>query len=302
MLFRSTFYFDVALKALNGQHQEWEPEIKFQRALIVDDNANNRFILEKMLAYINIESHSVSNGYEALELIKSSSFDVVLMDYQMPDMDGLNTAGIIRNELKKTASDLPILLLSSSSDDERIAQTCNELSIGINLAKPVKMHQLFDALSGIHQTDPRPALRLKPVSAQTKQIIFNKAIKIMIAEDNAVNMLLARSLFNMIFPNAMIIEASNGEQAIDKFRQYAPDIVFMDVQMPVMNGYEATAEIRKLESITRIPIIALTAGTVKGEKEKCLDAGMDDYISKPFVKNSIDLIFEKWMHQIFRQA
>ncbi len=118
---------------------------------------------------------------------------------------------------------------------------------------------------------------------------------ILIAEDNAVNMLLLKSILENILPNAKIVDAENGLIAIEKFQLEHPDIIFMDIRMPERNGYEAAGQIRKLDSATHVPIIALTAGTSKGEREKCLEAGMDDYVSKPVVQDTILRIVKKWL-------
>ncbi len=119
---------------------------------------------------------------------------------------------------------------------------------------------------------------------------------VLIAEDNQVNMLLVKSIFENILPEAKLIEAENGWEAIEKFKEEGPDIIFMDIRMPEKNGYEATVAIRQLEIDEHVPIIALTAGTAKGEREKCLEAGMDDYVSKPIVQDSIHKIVNKWLH------
>lgn len=118
---------------------------------------------------------------------------------------------------------------------------------------------------------------------------------ILIVEDNNINALLAKTLLKKIMPNAKISGVSNGLEALEKFQENPFDIIFMDIQMPVMNGYEATEEIRKLKNGKTIPIIALTAGTVVGEKEKCLSIGMNDYVSKPIIKGSLEEIIEKWV-------
>jgi len=118
--------------------------------------------------------------------------------------------------------------------------------------------------------------------------------KVLVAEDNKINMLLAKTLIRQIIPNCHIIEACDGKEAVEKYTTEKPEIVFMDIQMPVMNGYEATMEIRKIQT-EHIPIIALTAGTVVGEREKCLEAGMDDYASKPIVKQTIERIISNWI-------
>ncbi|WP_243694671.1 PAS domain S-box protein [Flavobacterium psychrotolerans] len=120
-------------------------------------------------------------------------------------------------------------------------------------------------------------------------------LRILIAEDNKINLLLAKTLIKQIIPNSSIFEAVDGRQAIGKFLKIKPDIIFMDIQMPVKNGYETTQEIRKLEGTRHIPIIALTAGTIVGEKEKCIAAGMDDYVSKPIVKNTLEKLIYKWI-------
>jgi PAS domain S-box-containing protein len=119
--------------------------------------------------------------------------------------------------------------------------------------------------------------------------------KVLIIEDNKINMLLAKTLVKQIIPNGTIFEAENGQVGIDKFNILHPDLILMDVQMPVMNGYEATKEIRKTKKGKHIPIIALTAGTIIGEKEKCLEAGMDDYASKPIIKEVLETIISKWI-------
>jgi CheY-like chemotaxis protein/HPt (histidine-containing phosphotransfer) domain-containing protein len=124
-----------------------------------------------------------------------------------------------------------------------------------------------------------------------------KPLTVLIAEDNAVNMMLVKSIIENIQPSAKIVEAENGLVAIERFKQADPDIVFMDIRMPEKNGYEATAEIRKWDT-KHIPIIALTAGTAKGEREKCLEAGMDDYVSKPVVQDSILKMISKWLADV----
>jgi len=132
------------------------------------------------------------------------------------------------------------------------------------------------------------------ITAQTETNFENDTVTVLIVEDNKINMLLAKTLMKKILPNATILEAGDGLEAIYKFKENQIDIIFMDVQMPVMNGYEATQKIREMQT-THIPIIALTAGTVIGEKEKCLEAGMDDYASKPIVKSTLEQVITTWI-------
>jgi signal transduction histidine kinase/CheY-like chemotaxis protein len=295
----STFYFDLKLKALHGKLLEWENINKIQNILIVDDNANNRLILKDMLLLKQINSEQAKNGIEALEKIaEEKKFDAIIMDYHMPYMDGIETIRNIRETLKLPADQQPVILLFSSSDDEYVYKACRELEVQQRLIKPVKIHQLFTSLSRINKND------LKAPSAKENETVMKLAARavsrskpatILITEDNHVNMMLARTIIKEILPEGRIIEANNGKEAIEQFIKEKPNIVFMDVQMPELNGYQAATEIRKLEKDGRIPIIALTAATVKGEKEKCLGAGMDDYLIKPVIKDTIEKAIIKWL-------
>ena len=126
-------------------------------------------------------------------------------------------------------------------------------------------------------------------------IIFNDTVKMLIVEDNKINMLLAKTLVKRLIPNCIFSEATDGEQAINQFMLTKPDIVLMDIQMPIMNGYETTLEIRKLNQNIKTPIIALTAGIMLGEKEKCIESGMNDYISKPIIEGELEAKLKKWL-------
>ncbi|MDI1255347.1 MAG: PAS domain S-box protein [Flavobacterium sp.] len=128
-----------------------------------------------------------------------------------------------------------------------------------------------------------------------KDISLNYNLKILVAEDNKINMLLIKTIIKNILPNAAITEANNGQKAVEEFKGLMPDLVFMDIQMPLMNGYEATKEIRKLTIGQDVPIIALTAGTIKEEKDRCIEAGMNDYVTKPIIKGTIEEVIEKWI-------
>ena len=156
---------------------------------------------------------------------------------------------------------------------------------------------MFNALSRINQKLSREVVVQKEITSEAN---FTP-LRVLIAEDNAVNMLLAKTLVRRIAPNSIIQEAINGNEAVILSQTKMPDIVLMDVQMPEMNGYEATLAIRKMEN-GNIPIIALTAGNVKGEKEKCLSVGMDDFIAKPINEATLSQIFNKWVNIISDQS
>ncbi|MBC7606064.1 MAG: PAS domain S-box protein [Burkholderiales bacterium] len=146
--------------------------------------------------------------------------------------------------------------------------------------------------ANLSKDKPKPAGTI--LKELTKNNFETKNITVLIAEDNKINMLLADTLIKQILPQAIIIQARDGQEAVERCKEIQIDLIFMDLQMPLLNGYEATKKIRKLQA-NHIPIIALTAGTVIGEKEKCLEAGMDDYASKPIVKNTLEQIISKWI-------
>jgi CheY-like chemotaxis protein len=145
-------------------------------------------------------------------------------------------------------------------------------------------------LENIDQNETLIAIKELPIKTNKS----SKKIKIMIVEDNKVNMLLLKTILKNLYSEVTISEIPNGKDAVDQFETIKPDIIFMDIQMPIMNGYEATRKIRNLKSGKKIPIIAITAGTEKEEKDKCIEAGMNDYISKPIIKGIISETLSKW--------
>jgi PAS domain S-box-containing protein len=140
-----------------------------------------------------------------------------------------------------------------------------------------------------------PAPQAFEPQTNTNGSAIDSPVRILIVEDNKINMLLVKTILRNMLPNAVLVEAVNGVLAVSEFSSQTPDLVFMDIQMPEMNGYEATMRIRKLQTPEHVPIIALTAGTVKEERKRCLEAGMDDYISKPIIKGSIEELVKKWL-------
>ncbi|NJL14018.1 MAG: PAS domain-containing protein [Microscillaceae bacterium] len=289
----SEFSFEIDFMAQAGPPENWAGLQDLGRVLIVDDNANNRRIVKEMLALQGIPSDEVQNGQAALKLLRESpSYAVLLMDYHMPDLDGIETCQLIREQLGMKASQLPIVLLYSATEDEHIKIACQVLDIGPRLVKPVKMQTLYAALSRLYENKPEEE---KPSLAANLSEIYPDTYTILIAEDNAINLLLAQKMLHKLMPNARLVEARNGEEAIQMFIQEKPDLVLMDVQMPKINGYEATRRIRSQKAGSKVLSLPLTAGTVQGEKERCLDAGMDDYLSKPVILDTLRPILFRYL-------
>ncbi len=287
----SVFYFDLETDAEHAEAEEWTELSKVSRLLIVDDNKASRSIIKGLLERQHITSDEVDSGSEALKQLESfTDYDVILMDYQMPYLNGLETVSRMRAAANRDVRGQKVILMHGSSEDEQIITACNELMIQHRLLKPVKMQELYDVLSGFTRTVQDPVFdvpaEMPPAPA--------RPLKIMIADDNKVNILLARTIIKKVEPGVDIVAVENGLDAVTEFDRFLPDIIFMDIQMPGMNGHEATKVIRKKTFGITVPIIALTAGNIKGEKEKCLEIGMDDFISKPFVEETIRYMLDKW--------
>jgi PAS domain S-box-containing protein len=287
----STFYFKVRLKAEEGDSLTTSDLSNIKHVLVVDDNENNRLIIRQMLLLKNIKVTEAKNGLEALQLLtESHNYDVILMDYHMPFMDGLETIEKIRNNFNISAHDLPIMLLHSSSDDEKIINICEKYGVKIRMVKPIKMQDLFNKIARINKPYENEIQQIEPETNLNVSLF-----KILVAEDNLINKLLAKTVIERILPNAIVYEADNGLEAINQYKSIKFDLILMDLQMPEMDGYEATQNIRLIEKDSRTPIIALTAGNIVGEKEKCLAVGMDDFVAKPFVEKDLVAIFSKWL-------
>ena len=289
----SIFYFDITIKTEQGEEIDWADVSEIQKVLIVDDNDNNRLIVNQMLLLKNIHATEAANGFEALQILtKGEKFDVILMDYHMPYMNGIETIRKIREFFNENPEEMPILLLHSSSDDQSIKEACQELGVKHRLIKPLKLHDFYHALSRLHAVSDEKLVEEKILASEVEH-----AYTVLIAEDNLVNMILAETIIKKINPKASILKAKNGLEALEYCLEQVPDIIFMDVQMPVMNGYESTRKIREIKECANVPIIALTAGNVKGEREKCLDAGMTDFIVKPVVEETISDVFKHWVFE-----
>ncbi len=249
--------------------------------LIVDDNATNRRILEEVFTNWRMRPVAVESGATALATLEKSlragqPFAVVLLDGHMPDMDGFAVAERISRD--HGYADIKLVMLTSASQPEDVAR-CRKLGISAYLTKPIKQSELFDVIiTAIGQTEgerPRAPKRSKrPRRAQRR-------LHVLIAEDNPVNQLLARRIFEKLGHQVTVV--GNGREALSAVQAGNFDLVAMDVQMPEMDGLAATAAIRAWEKAagTHTPILAMTAHAMKGDRERCLAAGMDGYTSKP---------------------
>ena len=299
----STFSFLLPLTVVEAQGAFAERIESIDTALVVDDNENNRTIIAHMLAHWGISSETTAGALEALQLLKHSRFDVLLIDYQMPSVDGLELVRLVREELALPASMQPVIILTSSTEVAALLEQSEHLGVAVRLTKPVKMTELHEALESLkpkareRKTIPVSTADDTAAAAVTGSETTGTApqYKILIAEDNPVNFKLAAAIIQRNLENVEIVHAEDGAQAVELYQAESPDLVLMDLQMPRKDGYAATAEIRALSrgSGGYVPIVALTAWAETGQRETCLNAGMDGYLAKPFAQEDIIETIEK---------
>ena len=296
----SSFYFNIKLKVERDQFDDQLLD-GIKRILVVDDNDSNRQILKRMLELKDIEVDEADSGLSALLMLqKNAEYDVIIMDYHMPVMDGIETIRKMKDGIinKKDLEDQPIVMLYSSSDSERLQAECDVLEIQSRLVKPIKMQEMYHVLAKLKSENlDKMVEKTSETTIETAQKKkCDKSFTFLIAEDNEINLYLTKILVKQLCPDSTIYEANDGVEAVELFFTKHPDLVLMDLQMPNMNGFDATKAIRKDEKGRAVPIVALTAGNMSGEKEKCLAAGMDDFMVKPLLKDDLYTMFQKWLN------
>ena len=292
----SNFFFTIKLPSENGISIKYKELEEIKKVLIIDDNSNNRNIVEAMLQTQNILTDQAIGGIEGLKMINKNDYEVIIVDYHMPIMDGLEVVRRIRDDVNSANAKKPILFMHSFSEDEFVMNECRRLEVNISMVKPVKMKQLFWALSRINKLE-NVEKHITTDSIKINPNINKENYTILLVDDNATNIILASAYISKALTNSIIETAKNGYEAIAKYTEFKPDLIFMDVQMPDMNGYEATREIRKIEKMNgaNTPIIALTAGSVLGEKERCIEAGMIDFLAKPVLLEAMINVLNKYL-------
>ncbi|HPO62083.1 MAG TPA: PAS domain S-box protein [Candidatus Kapabacteria bacterium] len=298
----TSFFFSVNTEYEYGKQLDYSNLINIKRVLIIDDNQKNREILTENFKSWNVESVACDSGLNAINILeKSAHFDIIIIDYHMPILDGIDTIILIKEKLN--INNIPIIILHSSADDERLNSKAKELGVKYKLIKPVKALELFHFIMNVkdnndYNEDKNISYNQNVHLAEASMLTQSINTTILIAEDVPMNMMLIKAMIQGIIPDSRMIEAINGLEVIEKYQNNRADIILMDVQMPEMDGTEATEFIRKKEIDTdsHIPIIALTAGATKEEREKCIQAGMDDFLTKPIDRASLYKVFEKYLN------
>ncbi len=256
------------------------------RVLVVDDNESARDILVNTLESFSFRADQAASGKEALDILrfaeKDNPYRLVLMDWKMPEMDGLETSERIKRDDK--LGRIPAILMVTAYSREEIRKTAEAIGIEAFLVKPVAPSFLFDAIMGVFgKSDGDPSRRLRTSPEHVEGLDRIRGARILVVEDNEINQQIAVELLES--EHLKVDLAGNGKEALTLLQKRSPeepyDLVLMDVQMPVLDGYQATRRIRDDLNLEDLPVIAMTAHAMEGEKKKCFDAGMNDHIGKP---------------------
>ncbi len=295
----ATFWFTLDLEQAEFKISPIKADnLKAENILLVDDNETNRYVFGQFLSAWKVQHTLVENGPAALQAMyvaveNKKPYSIVLIDMQMPGMDGAKLGDMIRAEGMFSATRLALLTSQGVRGD---AQKMHKQGFSAYLSKPIHQSELYNALlqmSGLEDGGSTESL-ITRFTAKEQQPQFQA--KILVVDDNSTNQAVAKG---MLAKYGTTVElANNGREALDLLQQGAYDLVFMDCQMPVMDGYTATGHIRDPQSSVpnhAIPVIAMTANAMQGDKEKCLAAGMDDFIAKPVDPIKLRKVLEKWL-------
>jgi PAS domain S-box-containing protein len=295
----STFWFTVRLERKSEPAQLKAPSARLagRRVLVVDDNATNRQILRHQLGYWGLRVTAVESGPRGLALLQQAAasavpYDLAILDMKMPEMDGLALARAIKQDA--ALAGVRLVLLTSFGQRGHGAEA-TRIGIAAYLTKPVDEADLYDCLVEVlDETRPGRGQHLVTRHSLREQRP-PVAAAVLVAEDNEVNQKVAAKILERLGYRVELAE--NGKEALAACARRRYDAVLMDGQMPGMDGYEATRRIRERETRggRRVPIIAMTASAMKGDREKCLDAGMDDYVSKPVTPEKLEAVLRKWV-------
>jgi PAS domain S-box-containing protein len=311
----STFWFTSRFEKQPQQTSEVlktsevsaKPDLAATRILVVDDNATNRKLMTALLTQWGCRHELAEDGQSGLELLREAAengdpFGIALLDQEMPGMDGMELGGLIKADPLLAPTLLVMVTSLARRGDVAILEKIGFVGY---LPKPVRQAQLYDCLELVlervvetHCNASLPPHRNPPHGIITRHTVAEsgrQVIRILLAEDNVINQKVAQHILKTLGYKADV--AANGREAVRALELINYDLVLMDCQMPDMDGFEATAEIRDTDSKVlnhEVPIIAMTANAMQGDREKCLEAGMDDYLAKPVKKEEMAEIIQKW--------
>ncbi|WP_165901881.1 transporter substrate-binding domain-containing protein [Reinekea marinisedimentorum] len=292
----STFTFSVNLSTAENQQTKANmlvgEALKGMRVLVVDDNDAAREINSELLVAFGFEVDCIESGYQALELLSEQNsqtqkpYRLILMDWKMPGMDGVSAAAKIK---AMSLAVMPAIILVTAYGREYFQNQPSSGSVDAFLIKPLNSSLLFDCIMKLfhqqnmapEQRQPEPAMKLKG--------------RVLLVEDHSINMEVAEAMLTQL--GLKVATATNGQEALKKLAMEKFDLVMMDIQMPVMDGFTATQTLRKMEEFQQLPIIAMTAHAMKEDRQRCLDAGMNDHLAKPIDPARLQEVLSHWLER-----
>lgn len=297
----SSFMFTAEFEIPENYKQEsFLPSLDLRglRVLICDDNETSREVLRDSLESFTFNVTEVSSGLDAIREIEENQanpYELILIDWNMPDLDGLKTSELIINNHK--LSKVPIIIMVSAYNREELIDQAINIGLQAFLTKPVGYSLLFDTVMNVFGKDIYRGSKLETQSNKYSDNLFLiSGANILLAEDNEINQQVASELFESV--GFKIEIANNGAEVLKLINRNVPeyfDIIIMDLQMPIMDGYMATKEVRKNDKFNNIPIVAMTADAMSGVKENCIEIGMNDFITKPINPEEVFKILLKWI-------
>ncbi len=287
----SIFTLHLPLEVINEHPQvSARNKLPLKKVLIVDDNDTSRWQLQQILNYFMIINVTAKSASDAIKKIESANvaepFDLIITDYHMSEMDGVQLTRELRKNL--FGIELPVILMLSSLEKDLFQHEADKTKLFNILTKPVKLYELYGMLCSlfIKQKQVNKISTTAPVIKK-----FGESTLVMVVEDDPINMMLITEVLRKM--GFQILKAENGRRALEILPHHQPELIFMDVNMPELDGFATTRLIRQMpEPHCNLPIIALTADAMQGDKEKCIEAGMNSYVSKPFRLEEIESVLK----------
>lgn len=294
----SEFSFTITAGLERSADKEIRSSHGIKHCLIVEDNYNSGAALQKKIGKLGIQSTVCENGMKAVKAVENNpDIDMIICDYSMPYLNGVETVRMIRKKTEDRNKEIPVILLHTSSEEMIVREQSTGFGIKCRMIKPVKQRELLNCIINL------TADRSKQPAVETNELTNNSEIiegefRILIAEDNSNNMKLVKIIMSRFVPSSKIISAVDGSEAFQKAIGLKPDIILMDVQMPVMNGNDATVKIREYEKengLDSVPVIGLTAGASDEDRKKSLESGMNEFLTKPINRKELLSVLSNYL-------
>jgi two-component system sensor histidine kinase/response regulator len=303
----SSFWFSARLGIGQVRKRELAAtlDVRGRRALVVDDNEHARRVMADMLDAMALEVTEVDSGAAAVEAVRQAAaqgkpFEVIYLDWRMPGMDGMEAARRIK-ALGLACS--PLILMVTAYGREEMIKEAQDIGIHNVLVKPVNHSLLCDTTMSVLGRSAAPVPASQPGEAQPvpdARLAAIRGSRILLVEDNDINQQVARELLQ---DAGMVVEvADNGQIALEMVRRHSWDLVFMDMQMPVMDGVTATREMRTITALAGLPIVAMTANAMEQDRRRCMDAGMNDFLVKPIDPQELCTMLLRWLRPVKPQV